>query len=111
MSADSQHGGSTGLQQDLDTCCQEAGLWPDAVLSGHAHLYQRFTRMIHARETPYVVSGSGGFAATMPLGGLPRAPLTVGAIRSRSIPWSNSGISPSPPMRKSCPIPSRLPPR
>ena len=36
------------------------------ILSGHAHLYQRFTRTMNGRETPYIVSGSGGFAATAP---------------------------------------------
>ena len=67
LSADVKHGGSTGLQADLDTACQAAGLWPDAVLSGHAHLCQRFTRVVaKGQQTPYVVSGSGGFAVTPP---------------------------------------------
>lgn len=78
LSADAKHGGATGLAQDIDSCCSAAGLWPDAVLSGHAHLYQRFTRVVQGRQVPYVVSGSGGFAATRPLGGLPSAPLTIG---------------------------------
>jgi predicted phosphodiesterase len=65
LSADAKHGGSTGLQKDLDTCCKQAGLWPDVILSGHAHLYQRFTRtMPDGKEIPYIVSGSGGFSAT-----------------------------------------------
>jgi hypothetical protein len=68
LSADAKHGGSTGLIQDIDACCKAAGLWPDVVLSGHAHLYQRFTRTLpNGKETPYIVSGSGGFSATMPL--------------------------------------------
>jgi hypothetical protein len=78
VSADSKHGGTTGLANDIDRACTSAGLWPDAVLSGHAHLYQRFTRAVDGREIPYVVSGSGGFAATRPQGGLPRAPLSKG---------------------------------
>jgi len=77
-SVDSNHGGSTGLAADIDTAARAAGFWPDAVLSGHAHLYQRFTRAVDGREIPYVVSGSGGFAATPPVGGLPKAPITVG---------------------------------
>jgi hypothetical protein len=36
------------------------------ILSGHAHLYQRFTRTMNGRETPFIVSGSGGFSATEP---------------------------------------------
>jgi hypothetical protein len=78
VSADSKHGGTTGLANDIDQACTSAGLWPDAVLSGHAHLYQRFTRAVDGRQIPYVVSGSGGFSATPPQGGLPQAPLTKG---------------------------------
>jgi Calcineurin-like phosphoesterase len=66
VSADAKHGGSTGLTKDIDDCCKAAGLWPDMILSGHAHLYQRFTRNVNGRETPYIVSGSGGYAATQP---------------------------------------------
>jgi hypothetical protein len=79
LSADARHGGSTGLQNDLDACCNQAGLWPDLVLSGHAHLYQRFTRTVDGgRQTPYLVAGSGGFAATAPQGKLPKAPVQAG---------------------------------
>jgi hypothetical protein len=78
VSADAKHGGTTGLADDIDAAAREAGFWPDAVLSGHAHLYQRFTRKVDGREIPYVVSGSGGFSATQPVAGLPKAPLTVG---------------------------------
>src|SRR5580704_3173522 len=78
LSADARHGGSSGELADIDACCTAAGLWPDAVLSGHAHLYQRFTRVIQGKETPYIVAGSGGFAATAPMGGLPNAPVKSG---------------------------------
>ncbi|HUL54998.1 MAG TPA: metallophosphoesterase [Opitutaceae bacterium] len=78
LSADAKHGGSTGLARDLDAACQQAGLWPDAVLSGHAHLYQRFTRRTANAEIPYVVSGSGGFAAIKPASQIPPAPHTFG---------------------------------
>jgi hypothetical protein len=79
LSADAKHGGSTGIQTDLDACCEAAGLWPDVVLSGHAHLYQRFTRVVAGgKETPYLVSGSGGFSATAPLGKFASAPVTIG---------------------------------
>jgi hypothetical protein len=77
-SVDAKHGGSAGVEKDLDTCCQAAGLWPDVVLSGHAHLYQRFTRVVNGKQTPYIVSGSGGFAATPPQGATPKAPYTIG---------------------------------
>jgi hypothetical protein len=77
-SVDAKHGGTTGLADDIDTAARAAGFWPDAVLSGHAHLYQRYTRKTDRREIPYIVAGSGGFAATVPKDGLPTAPLTVG---------------------------------
>ena len=77
-SVDAKHGGSKGLADDIDAASRAAGFWPDAVLSGHAHLYQRFTRRVDGREIPYVVAGSGGFAATPPVGGLPPAPITLG---------------------------------
>ena len=62
----SEHPGSAGLDKDLSGAFEEADLWPDAVLSGHAHLYQRFTRKVGEREIPYVVAGAGGFSETRP---------------------------------------------
>jgi len=60
------HPGSAGLDEDLSEAFKAAGLWPDAVLSGHAHLYQRFTRKEGEQEIPYVVGGAGGFSETPP---------------------------------------------
>lgn len=65
-SVDEEHGGTLGLSNDIDQAAKDADLWPDAVLSGHAHLYQRFTRRTADREIPYVVSGSGGYTAKAP---------------------------------------------
>jgi hypothetical protein len=80
LSVDANHGGSTGSQQDLDTVFQAVGLWPDMVLSGHAHLYQRFTQRVNnnRQQIPYLVSGSGGFAASPPQENVGPAPITVG---------------------------------
>jgi hypothetical protein len=77
VSVDAKHGGTTGLADDIDTASRSAGLWPDAVLSGHAHLYQRYTRSVDNRQIPYVVAGSGGFAVTAPKGTL-QTPMAVG---------------------------------
>jgi hypothetical protein len=57
-----RHGGSPLMLRDIDTACANAGVWPHAVLSGHAHNYQRFTRLLDNRETPFVVAGNGGHA-------------------------------------------------
>jgi 3',5'-cyclic AMP phosphodiesterase CpdA len=76
-SADKTHGGTTGLADDLDRAFAAAGLWPDAILSGHAHIYQRFSRTADGRSIPYVVSGSGGHDARVPAGEkAAEAPLT-----------------------------------
>ncbi len=78
LSADARHSGSDGILTDIDKCCNDAGLTPDMLLSGHAHLYQRFTRRINGREVPYIVAGCGGFAATAPKTAPGAAPVTVG---------------------------------
>ena len=57
-----RHGGSPRMLADIDSACAEAGVWPHAVLSGHAHNYQRFTRRAGGRETPFLISGNGGHA-------------------------------------------------
>ena len=58
----SRHGWSTQMLAQMDAVCAETGIWPHAVLSGHAHNYQRFTRHRSADKTqiPYVVCGNGG---------------------------------------------------
>ncbi|MBZ5662907.1 MAG: metallophosphoesterase [Acidobacteriia bacterium] len=79
LSTDTKHGGSTGPMADIDAVCKKAGLWPDAVLSGHAHLYQRFTRVHpNGSQAPYIVCGSGGFSATPPSVKPPAAPFKLG---------------------------------
>ena len=58
--AGSKHGWSPTVRTQVDAICAEVGVWPHAVLSAHAHNYQRFTRMLDGRATPYVVAGNGG---------------------------------------------------
>jgi hypothetical protein len=57
-----KHMGSREMLAEIDSACKDAGVWPHAVLSGHAHNYQRFTRVLDDRETPFVVCGNGGHA-------------------------------------------------
>jgi hypothetical protein len=58
------HPSSSGMLKQIDQCCQNAGVWPDAVLSAHAHNYQSYlrTRKIGAamRTMPFLISGGGG---------------------------------------------------
>jgi hypothetical protein len=57
-----KHGGSPLMLAEIDAICTATGVWPHAVLSGHAHNYQRFTRHWDGRQTPYVICGNGGHA-------------------------------------------------
>lgn len=56
-----QHSSSTEMRQQMDAVCAEVGVWPHAVLAGHAHSYQRFTRHRPDKtEIPYIICGNGG---------------------------------------------------
>src|SRR6202166_1584778 len=60
--AGSKHGWSEEMLSQIDAVCKEAGVWPHAVLSGHAHNSQRFTRHHGKTQIPYVICGNGGHA-------------------------------------------------
>jgi hypothetical protein len=59
----SEHFPSAAMLEAIDDCCTQASIWPDLVLSGHAHLYERYTRTMKAngRQIPYIVAGNGGY--------------------------------------------------
>lgn len=61
FSCDAHHGGCPDMGKLIDTAVQQSGRVPDAVLSGHVHDYQRFTRTISGKEVPYIVCGAGGY--------------------------------------------------
>jgi len=54
------HSGSMVMLKEIDAICKQTGVWPHAVLSGHAHSYQRFTRTIGGKQIPHIVCGNGG---------------------------------------------------
>jgi hypothetical protein len=58
------HAGSNAMLKQIDTVCEEVGVYPHAVLSAHAHNYQRYSRIIQfgGREidVPFIVCGDGG---------------------------------------------------
>ena len=58
--ANSMHGGSAQMGEQIDQICDEVGVWPHAVLAGHAHNYQRFTRRHGEMQIPYLIAGNGG---------------------------------------------------
>jgi hypothetical protein len=58
--AGSKHGWSEQMLAQIDKECESAGVWPHAVLSAHAHNYQRFTRHRGDTQIPYFICGNGG---------------------------------------------------
>jgi hypothetical protein len=71
-----EHFPSPAMLAQIDKACQQAKIWPDIVLSGHAHLYERYTRTVLAKYTqiaggknlqiPFVVAGNGGYLKLSP---------------------------------------------
>jgi hypothetical protein len=55
------HMPSDSMLKMIDDACTAAGIQPDLHLSGHAHLYERYTRTLNGKQIPYVVAGMGGF--------------------------------------------------
>ena len=79
-----RHGCSPAMLKQMGACFSSTGVYPHAVLSGHAHNYQRYTRLESGRETPYVVAGMGGHNSQAPFGNMvspPRPPFTIGQFR------------------------------
>lgn len=62
FSLDSVHGGTPDILAAIDRGILASGRMPDAVLSGHVHNYQRFSRTMKGKTIPYVVAGAGGYA-------------------------------------------------
>ncbi len=62
--ASGNHGSSSDMLRDIDQACLAEGVYPHAVLSAHAHCYQRYTRTIQfagaERRVPFVICGNGG---------------------------------------------------
>jgi len=58
------HAGSPKMLNQIDTICASEGVYPHAVLSGHAHNYQRYNRVIKfgksTIDVPFIVCGDGG---------------------------------------------------
>ena len=52
------------MLREIDTICQNQGVYPHAFLSAHAHNYQRYTRTVRFGgkdfDVPFIVCGDGG---------------------------------------------------
>jgi hypothetical protein len=63
-----KHTGSMVMLKEIDAICRATGVWPHAILSGHSHNYQRYTRALPVgkttRQIPFLVIGNGGHGLT-----------------------------------------------
>lgn len=72
--------------QVLSSSFQTTKRYPNLILSGHVHNYQRFTNVVQGPkgklQIPYVVAGGGGYTNLAALhtvnGAPPKVPLTLG---------------------------------
>src|SRR5580693_1922847 len=86
FSGDDEHSGSSVSDQVLMNAFKATNRYPNLVLSGHVHNYQRFTNVLQgpkgALQIPYVVAGAGGYtnlgAMQLVNGAPPKAPLALG---------------------------------
>jgi hypothetical protein len=69
------HPGNPEMVKDIDSCCTQAGILPDAVIAGHTHSYQHYVRTQQFNgqtcTIPYLIVGTGGI-------GLQRLPAPTG---------------------------------
>ena len=86
FSGDVEHSGSSVADQVLSSSFQATKRYPNLILSGHVHNYQRFTSVVQGPkgklQIPYVVAGGGGYTNLAALhtvnGAPPKVPLTLG---------------------------------
>jgi len=84
-----KHYGSPIMLSDIDAVCKQTGVYPHAVISGHAHNYERFTRNLTFNgakySVPFIICGDGGHNVT---------PLTSASFGTKSPdPGDNVDVS------------------
>ncbi|MGA7169757.1 MAG: metallophosphoesterase, partial [Candidatus Sulfotelmatobacter sp.] len=85
FSGDTEHSGSSVADQILSNSFQAVKRYPNLILSGHVHNYQRFTSVVKGPkgqlQLPYVVAGAGGYTKLGTLhtvnGAPPKVPLSL----------------------------------
>src|ERR1700689_4837285 len=85
FSGDTEHSGSSVADQILSSSFKATGRYPNLVLSGHVHNYQRFTNVVKGPKgqlaIPYLVAGAGGYTKLGTLhtvnGAPPKVPLVL----------------------------------
>jgi len=86
FSGDVEHSGSTAVENVLFAGFKTAKRYPNLILSGHVHNYQRFTNVVQGPkgqlQIPCVVAGAGGYTKLGKVhqinGAYPSAPLPIG---------------------------------
>jgi hypothetical protein len=86
FSGDAEHSGSTVVDTMLANSFKVAKRYPNLILSGHVHNYQRFTSVVQGPkgqiQLPCIVAGAGGYTKLGKLqkigGAYPSAPLPLG---------------------------------
>ncbi len=87
FSGDTEHSGSSAVYKVLTASFQAVKRYPNLILSGHVHNYQRFTQVVQgprgALQLPYIVAGAGGYTNLGTLhtvnGAPPPSPFVVGS--------------------------------
>ena len=61
LSVDAHHGGSPRMATALTESFQSASRWPQLILTGHVHDYQRFSWQLGTESIPTIVIGNSGY--------------------------------------------------
>jgi len=96
-SGDIEHSGSTVVEKTLFSAFKKTKVYPDMILSGHVHNYQRFTLAKKALQIPCVVAGAGGYTNLGTLhtinGAAPPSPLPLsGGLTLEKYDQTNFGF-------------------
>ena len=85
-SSGGKHYGSPIMLADIDSICQSTGVYPHAVISGHAHNYQRYTRSLKFAgknyTVPFIICGDSGHNVTA----------ITGSTFSKSVPEPGDNV-------------------
>ena len=82
-SLDDDHGGYPDILDAIDQAvAKSGGRYPDLVLSGHVHNYQRFQRKVDNRKVPHIIAGCGGYASLKTIHRLQLDPATKKRIQA-----------------------------
>jgi acid phosphatase type 7 len=101
FSGDVEHLGSSAVETVLAQSFQATKRYPNMILSGHVHNYQRFTNVVAGPkgqlQIPCIVAGAGGYKTLKPLqninGAPPVTPLNVsGNLTLESYDTKNFGF-------------------